>query len=74
MIYQCSSERRRSLLRDNPGSGLNGIDYLEVRDDDTMADADRQRILTLHFINPVSFTVGQDDDRGRSDGPWRPRV
>jgi Baseplate J-like protein len=61
MIFQCSSERRRSVLRDNPGSGLNGIDYLEVRDDDAMADADRQRLLTLHFVNPVPFTLTEAD-------------
>ena len=48
MKYFCCSENRRELVRAH--ATLNGIDYLEVKDDQTMVNDDRQRLLVLHFL------------------------
>jgi hypothetical protein len=50
-LYFCCDEHRRDRVR---GSGLNGIDYLEVIDRDAPNESDRQRFLRVHFINPLS--------------------
>ncbi len=50
-LYFCCDERRRDMVR---GSALNGIDYLEVLDQDAPNQMDRQRFLRLHFINPLA--------------------
>ncbi|MGC5221177.1 putative baseplate assembly protein [Micromonospora sp. DT81.3] len=48
----CCTRNRSEAVR---GSGLsNGIDYLEVVDGPDVPDADRQRILEVHLINPPS--------------------
>lgn len=52
MIYLCCDERRRQALRGHPT--LNGIDFLEVVDDTSMPDPDRQRTLLVSFINPLT--------------------
>jgi Baseplate J-like protein len=57
MIYRCCDERRRELVRDNGvvgGVDYNGIDFLEVVDADAATQAERQRVLHLHFLKPVS--------------------
>lgn len=51
MIYFCCSKLRRSKLKDHPT--LNGIDFLEVLDDPTLPDEQRQRTLFVHFVNPL---------------------
>jgi hypothetical protein len=52
MIYFCCDERRRQALRGHPT--LNGIDFLEVVDDTSMPDPDRQRTLLVTFVNPLA--------------------
>jgi hypothetical protein len=49
-LFFCCDERRRAQLRTG-GSGLTGIDFLEVGDV-SPAPADRQRRLSIVFINP----------------------
>jgi hypothetical protein len=52
-LYFCCDERRRDAIR---GSGLNGIDYLEVVDHDALPnEADRQRFLRVHFVNDIAL-------------------
>jgi hypothetical protein len=47
MIYVCCDEHRRRIARE---SAINGIDYLEILDAEAPA-AERQRILSVHFVN-----------------------
>lgn len=57
----CCDERRRNAIR---GTALNGIDFLEVLDQDAAADADRQRFLFVHFVNPLApGALGVDNVR-----------
>jgi len=51
MIYFCCDQFRRSAVQ---GSTLNGIDFLEVMDHDAPTDDERQRLLTLHFVNQLT--------------------
>ncbi len=51
MNYFCCDELRRAALE---GSALNGIDFLEVLDHDAPTQAERQRKLFVHFVNPLS--------------------
>jgi hypothetical protein len=44
-------------------SGLNGIEFLEVRDDPGQPDEDRQRFLEIHFINPLTITLSKEEIR-----------
>lgn len=59
MIYFCcEDERRRNAVRDHPT--LNGIDFLEVKDDPSDPNDERQRTLFVHFIKnlaPGSLTA-----------------
>ncbi len=48
--YYCCDERRREAVRAT-GVG-NGIEFLEVVDGPGVADADRQRLIRVHFIRP----------------------
>src|SRR5262245_41200047 len=51
-LYFCCDERRRDAVL---GSALNGIDYLEVLDQDAPPPpSNRQRFLRVHFINPIA--------------------
>lgn len=54
MIYFCCDDERRRALIENmpPAQQVNGIDFLEVEDDPSMPDAQRQRRLFVHFITP----------------------
>jgi hypothetical protein len=47
MMYCCEDRRREWVRKDDK---LNGIDFLEVRDDPEMCLCERQRSLTVHFI------------------------
>lgn len=51
MIYHCCQEKRRNAVADHPT--LNGIDYLEVLDQDAPPGSPRQRTLMLHLLKPV---------------------
>ena len=53
MIYFCcDDERRRALIEDlPPGREVNGIDFLEVYDNDDPLDVQRQRRLFVHFLS-----------------------
>jgi hypothetical protein len=58
-LYFCCDERRRDSIR---GTALNGIDYLEVVDNDAATDADRQRFLRVHFVNDITpNSLGSDN-------------
>jgi hypothetical protein len=57
MIYFCCDERRRAFVRDHGivnGVDYNGIDFLEVLDNDAPAASDRQRFLFVHFLKPLA--------------------
>lgn len=57
MIYFCCDERRRALVRDHGvvnGVDYNGIDFLEVLDNDAPLAGDRQRFLFVHFLKPLA--------------------
>lgn len=48
--YACATRDRAEALRAAKAS--NGIDYVEVTDGPTAADADRQRFLDVYLLNP----------------------
>ncbi|MEM9218820.1 MAG: putative baseplate assembly protein [Cyanobacteria bacterium P01_F01_bin.150] len=49
--YTCCDQRRRDAVE---ASALNGIDYLEVIDSNAPSESDRQRILRIYFIKPLT--------------------
>ena len=51
MIYHCCDELRRNAVDAHPT--LNGIDYLEVLDNDAPAGSPRQRTLLVRLLKPV---------------------
>ena len=51
MIYRCCQQNRCNAVADHPT--LNGIDYLEVLDQDAPPGSPRQRTLMLHLLKPV---------------------
>ena len=51
MIYHCCQENRRNAVAAH--LTLNGIDYLEVWDQDAPLGSPRQRTLMLHLLKPV---------------------
>jgi len=55
MRYSCCDERRRLVVADR--EGWNGIDFLEVVDRAAPAEADRQRVLHVHFIKALGTPV-----------------
>ncbi len=52
MIYSCCTERRRAAILEHPT--FNGIDFLEVLDDASLPNNQRQRTLFVHFIKPLA--------------------
>jgi len=59
--YVCKSERRRQLVA-APGSGFNGIDYLEVLDAEaTELGVERQKTLWVHFFKELPGTLTADN-------------
>jgi hypothetical protein len=52
MPYFCCDEPRRAAIRNHPD--LNGIDFLDVVDDPLDPNERRQRILLVHFVNPIA--------------------
>lgn len=66
--YVCESDRRRTMVRAH--ATLNGIDYLEVLDNDAPADVPPQRTLLVHFHKAIPpFTA----DNVRIEGGVRIR-
>jgi len=51
MIYHCCQQNRRNTIADH--LTLNGIDYLEVLDQDAPLGSPRQRTLMLHLLKRV---------------------
>lgn len=68
--YFCSDEERRAAVAD-PGSGLNGIDYLEVLDSEVPDTELKQRILVLRFFK--SGLAGLTAEKVRIEGGVRIR-
>lgn len=50
--FCCDDQRRRTVVLNH--LSINGIDFLEVSDDDQDSLAERQRTLFVHFLKPVS--------------------
>jgi hypothetical protein len=75
MIYLCcDNERRRNAVKAHPT--LNGIDFLEVRDEITDPLEQRQRTLLVHFLKdltPVGLPNGLKRTNIRIDGGDRVR-
>jgi hypothetical protein len=73
MIYLCcDNERRRNAVKVHPT--LNGIDFLEVRDETTDPLERRQRTLLVHFLKdltPVELPNGLKKANIRIDGGER---
>lgn len=60
--FSCCDDRRRDAIRDQ--TALNGIDRLDVLDSEAPTDAERQRILRVHFINaPAPNLITADNVR-----------
>jgi len=59
MIYHCCDELRRNAVAAH--AALNGIDYLEVLDNDAPVGSPRQRTLFVRLLKPVpaGFTAQQ---------------
>ena len=51
MLYFCCDKNRRAAVK---GSNLNGIDYIEVKDDPADSIDQRQRNLFVHFIHNLT--------------------
>jgi Baseplate J-like protein len=49
--YRCQNENRRQLVKDHPT--LNGIDFLEVLDQEAPSGISRQQTLFVHLFKPV---------------------
>ena len=58
MKYHCCDRYRRNAVAAHPT--LNGIDYLEVLDNDAPADSPRQRTLLLRLLKPAP-ALGEDN-------------
>ena len=67
MKFLCCDERRRHELKGTP---LNGIDFVEVLDHDAPTQAERQRTLFVHFVNPLTGP-GLTSDNIRIEGGER---
>jgi hypothetical protein len=60
-VYTCCTRNRGEAVRASALS--NGIDFIEVVDGPEVPDADRQRILHVHVINPPSPELLAIDSR-----------
>lgn len=54
MYYFCCDENRRDAVID---SSVNGIDFIEVIDDPSLPNEQRQRTLLLYFVKPLGALV-----------------
>ena len=58
MLYFCCDKKRRDAVIE---STLNGIDFIEVHDDPSLPNEQRQRRLILHFVKAVNGAIGIDN-------------
>ena len=58
MLYICCSKQRREAVIE---SALNGIDFIEVQDDPTLPNEQRQKALFLHFLKPLTDALTLDN-------------
>ena len=82
MIYSCCNENRKAAVLEN--ATLNGIDFLEVLDQDAIAlNSPRQRTLLVHCLktapagltpNNVLITGGESISNIAIEWAWRPRL
>jgi hypothetical protein len=56
VIYTCCNENRRAAVIGNPK--LNGIDYLEVLDNEAPLGSPRQQTLLVHCLKPAPTNLG----------------
>jgi hypothetical protein len=61
VIYFCCSDLRRTLIQGS--ANFNGIDFLEVLDDPSTPPDQVQRTLFVHFVNPLTVAIGQNNVR-----------
>jgi hypothetical protein len=54
-VYTCCDENRVDALRQRPD--YNGIAYLEVEDDPSLPEQQRQRTLQVHMVHPLSAAL-----------------
>ncbi len=66
--YVCNNEKRRQILRDSALS-LNGIDYLEVLDNDAPPGTAPQETLLVRMLKPAPW--GLSENNVRIDGGVR---
>jgi Baseplate J-like protein len=59
--YHCSNERRRQAVLAH--GSLNGIDYLEVLDEQAPAGSPRQQTLLVRCLKPLLVNLGTDNVR-----------
>jgi hypothetical protein len=59
--YFCCDERRRQAVKAH--SRLNGIDFLEVRDDSGRSHKRQRCLLCIHFIKPLDGTLSKENVR-----------
>ena len=60
--YRCENQKRVQVLRDS-GIALNGIDYLEVLDEDAPVGTARQRTLLLRMLKAAPWGLGAGNVR-----------
>lgn len=56
MNYYCCTDKRRSIVKEH--ETLNGIDFLEVKDNPNDPLPDRQTTLYIHFLKPLLDPLG----------------
>ena len=75
MIYFCCDERRRNAVSQHPT--LNGIDFIEVLDQDRPPLAPRQQTLLVRLLKTVPATLDEGNvvivaiHRDFQGGPYR---
>ena len=58
--YRCDNQKRHQLLRD-AAIALNGIDYLEVLDEDAPQEEERQRTLLVRLLKSDPWDLTADN-------------
>jgi hypothetical protein len=56
--YYCTSQQRRKTVLETSSPALNGIDYLEVLDNDAPAGTPRQQTLIVTLLRTISGSFG----------------
>jgi hypothetical protein len=70
MIYHCCTSKRREAILSNPASTVNGIDYLEVADQEITLPTSPpnttslpQQTLLVHCLKAVAFNINSNNVR-----------